>query len=107
MDNQVQTYYRRKNWSSVVLWNCEHLAHMRLTQEMLNTLPGRDLHAFSWPEDSEIGDLPRGWSYLVGVSPAIPAGNLHIAHYTLGTPNILGYEQSEPTGGPNATKWRF
>lgn len=95
MDGQIQTTYSRKNWSSVILWNCEHPAHQRLTLMELNTWPGRDLHAFKWLEDSEIGELPRGWNYLVGVSQALPALMLHIAHYTLGTPNMPGYERCE------------
>src|SRR5438477_567623 len=31
MDGQAQTFYARKNWSSVILWNCSHPAHHRLT----------------------------------------------------------------------------
>src|SRR5262245_6569837 len=95
MDGQVQTAYSRKNWSSVVLWNCGHPAHVRLTREALNTWPGRDLHAFKWLLDEEIGELPRGWNYLVGVSPTMPMGNIHIAHYTLGTPDMPGMEWGE------------
>lgn len=89
MDGQIQTSYSRKNWSSVVLWNCAHPAHERLTLAELNGWPGRDLHAFKWLEDSEIGELPRGWNYLVGVNPAMPAANVHMLHYTLGTPDIV------------------
>lgn len=84
MDGQVQTYYSRKNWSSVVLWNCEHPAHKRLTLNDLNSWPGRDLHAFKWLEDEEIGELPKEWNHLVGVNPPNP--DAKIIHYTLGGP---------------------
>lgn len=90
MDGQVQTYYQRKNWSSVVLWNCGHEAHRRFTVENLNTWPGRDLHAFKWLEDHEIGELPPEWNYLVGVNE--PIDNPKIVHYTLGTPAFKGCE---------------
>ena len=84
MDGQVQTYYNRKNWSSVVLWNCAHPAHKKLTLEDLNAWPGRDLHAFKWLEDDEIGELPSEWNHLVGVNST--REDAKIIHYTLGGP---------------------
>jgi len=93
MDGQAQTYYSRKNWSSVVLWNCGHPSNQALTLVDLNTWPGRNLHAFQWLADDEIGELPLTWNYLVGVSPAIPATTeIKLAHFTLGTPNLPGCE---------------
>lgn len=85
MDGQIQTAYARKNWSSVVLWNCDHPSNKALTIEMINTVPGRDLHRFSWLKDEEIGELPREWNYLVAASPAI-AGEKKLLHFTLGGP---------------------
>jgi len=98
MDGQVQTTYARKNWSSVVLWNCEHEANKRLTLEELNTWPGRDLHAFKWLRDDEIGDLPQEWNHLVGVSPA--SETMKLAHFTLGGPWLPGW-----SGGPLDDVW--
>lgn len=72
LDGQVQTIYPRKNWSSVVLWNCSHAAHRRLTRARLNMWPGRDLHAFKWLDDSEIGDLNPQWNRLVGTRDVRP-----------------------------------
>jgi lipopolysaccharide biosynthesis glycosyltransferase len=83
MDGQIQSYYNRKNWSSVVLWNCGHPANKRLTLENVNTWPGRDLHAFNWLKDEEIGELDKRWNHLVGVDEP-NAGNTGICHYTLG-----------------------
>lgn len=85
MDGQLQTFYARKNWSSVMLWNCAHPANARLTREALNTWPGRDLHAFKWLADEEIGALPAEWNHLVDVDappPTLPK----LLHYTLGGP---------------------
>lgn len=84
MDGQVQLFYARKNWSSVVLWNCDHPAHERFTIEHLNTWPGRDMHAFKWLSDEEIGELPPEWNYLVDVNPR--PDHITIAHFTLGGP---------------------
>lgn len=89
MDGQAQTNYARKNWSSVVLWNCEHPANARLTPEILNTWPGRDLHAFRWLKDDEIGELPAAWNHLVDVNP--PCAEPKIAHLTMGGPWFKGW----------------
>lgn len=102
MDGQVQLPYNRKNWSSVMLFNCSHPANKRLTLEMVNTLPGRDLHRFCWLEDSEIGALPLEWNFLVGHHSiddldAPPA----IVHFTDGYPLMAGYEDCE-----FAEEWR-
>lgn len=91
-DGQVQTIYPRKNWSSVILWNCAHPAHRTLSLEVLNSWPGRDLHAFNWLPDPTIGELPARWNYLVGVNPLMPEADVAIAHFTLGTPNVKGHE---------------
>jgi hypothetical protein len=84
MDGQVQTAYDRKNWSSVILYNCDHPANRAFTLKMLNTLPGRDLHRFCWLRDSEIGSLPAAYNWLVGVQPQ--PTEYKIAHFTLGGP---------------------
>jgi hypothetical protein len=98
MDGQTQTFYSRKNWSSVVLWNLDHPANKRLTSEMLNTWPGRDLHAFKWLEDDEIGELPLEWNYLVGASASeLNPADVSLAHYTLGGPWFAGW--------PGVTEW--
>jgi hypothetical protein len=84
MDGQVQTTYSRKNWSSVMLFNCDHPANRRLSLVDVNERPGRDLHAFYWLADSEIGELPEEWNWLVNVEPKPEAPK--IAHFTNGGP---------------------
>lgn len=84
MDGVVQTSYGRKNWSSVMLFNCDHPANRRLKLWSVNHEKGRDLHAFCWLADSEIGELPAEWNWLVGVQPK--PENPKIAHFTLGGP---------------------
>jgi hypothetical protein len=90
MDGAAQTVYSRKNWSSVMLWNLEHPAHERLTLDMLNTLPGRDLHRFCWLQDDEVGMLSPRWNWLVGEQPQPVEDGL--AHYTLGGPWFPGWQ---------------
>lgn len=96
MVDQAQTTYARKNWSSVMLFNCEHPANQRLTLHDVNNRTGLYLHQFGWLNDSEIGDLPPAWNWLVGAQPmpAMP----HIAHFTEGGPwleNWLPHEHDE------------
>lgn len=92
---KVQTSYRRKNWSSVMLWNLKHPAHKKLTIKALNSRPGRDYHAFYWIKDSEIGALPAEWNYLIGVTAAARVPDPKIVHFTLGLPYIDGYRNCE------------
>jgi lipopolysaccharide biosynthesis glycosyltransferase len=87
-----QIAYHRKNWSSVVLWNCGHSANRRLTPEMLNIQPGLYLHEFSWLHDEQIGELPGTWNTLI-TEPAL-------VHFTEGIPSIPGRELQ-----PYAQEW--
>lgn len=99
MDGQMQVPYRRKLWSSVCIWNCEHSATRALTLNMVNTWPGRDLHAFTWIDDTEIGELDPAWNHLADIDP-VPACGPKIVHYTLGTPDMEGHD-----GGSFSEEW--
>jgi hypothetical protein len=99
MDGQAQTRYARKNWSSVILWNVDHPANQALTMELVNSVPGRDLHRFCWLDDALIGDLDPQWNFLVGHSD--PDIDPAIVHFTDGTPAMEGYEDCE-----YADEWR-
>jgi len=93
MDGQVQTSYERKNWSSVVIWNCNHPKTRMLTPELVNTKRGLWLHQFQWLDDDEIGELDPRWNWLVGHSdPAIKPG---LVHFTEGVPSMPGYEHCD------------
>jgi hypothetical protein len=97
---QIQTAYPRKNWSSVMLLNCGHPAMKVLTLEKLNSARGRDLHAFDWLRDHEIGSLHPKWNWLVNVSP--PVIDPAIVHYTEGVPLLPDHRQD-----PYADEWFF
>lgn len=90
MDNQAQVNYPRKNWSSVMLFDCGHPANRRLSVHDINARPGRDLHAFYWLADNEIGSLDPAWNWLVNEQPR--PSSLGIAHFTLGGPWLPGWE---------------
>src|SRR6185369_11183489 len=99
MDGQVQSAYPRKNWSSVMAFNLAHPANEALTVEMVNSLPGRDLHRFCWLDDDEIGELDPKYNYLVGDGPR--QENPTIVHFTNGTPDLHGF-----TNAHFADEWR-
>lgn len=95
MDGQKQTVYPRKNWSSVMMFNCAHPSNARLTQDLVNNpeINGAYLHRFSWLKDEEIGELDHTWNYLVGVYNDIDKPNL--IHYTEGGPWFENYRNCE------------
>lgn len=93
MDGRAQTTYARKNWSSLMLFNCEHEATKRLTIEAVNQWRGLALHQFAWCGLHEIGSLPVNWNWI-DVPPAA-------VHFTYGMPDVTGYENT-----PYADEWR-
>jgi lipopolysaccharide biosynthesis glycosyltransferase len=81
--------YPRKNWSSVVLWNCGHPENRCLTPDLVSSKNGSFLHRFQWLADSLIGELDREWNWLAIEYDENPSANL--IHYTLGTPCFRDY----------------
>lgn len=76
--------YPRKNWSSVILWNCNSWTNRRLTPDWIENATGAELHRFTWIPDERIGELPREWNWLPDeYGPNLDA---KLLHYTLGTP---------------------
>lgn len=88
MDGQLQQFYARKNWSSVMLFNCDHPANRRLSLVDVQERRGLYLHSFGWLHDSEIGELPQSWNALVGVGATVVSPPPRLLHFTLGTPEL-------------------
>ena len=78
--------YPRKNWSSVILWNCNHVANKVVTPEFIETATGAQLHRFTWLADELVGELPKVWNWLPDEFGANQDAKL--LHYTLGTPSF-------------------
>lgn len=83
--------YPRKNWSSLILWNCGHPTNRVLTPEFVAQSPGSLLHRFGWLKDDQIGELPPEWNVLVGEQDISGASLLH---FTLGIPAMKYYQHS-------------
>jgi len=90
--------YPRKNWSSVILWNCGHERNKILTPEFVQTATGAQLHRFSWLADDLIGSLPKEWNWLPDEFGA--NDNAKLLHWTLGTPCF-----NEFAGANQAEEW--
>lgn len=99
MDLQRQSTYARKNWSSVMMFNCDHPSNRKLTLELINSVPGRDLHRFCWLEDHEIGELGPEWNWIPGHSDKTI--DPKIVHYTEGGPWLEAFKSA-----PYADEWR-
>jgi lipopolysaccharide biosynthesis glycosyltransferase len=89
----INENYPRKNWSSLILWNCKHPKNKILTPEFVACQPGSYLHRFSWLEDNEIGELPKDWNWLAIEYPE--NRNAKLIHYTLGTPCFKDYKDTD------------
>ena len=83
--------YPRKNWSSVIIWNCGHPKNKILTPEFISQKEGSFLHRFSWLKNIEIGELPKTWNWLA--IEYKEKKNLNLIHYTLGTPCFKEYSK--------------
>ena len=86
MDGAVQTTYPRKNWSSLMLFNCEHPSARKLTPEVVNRESGAYLHRMQWAADDEIGALPVEWNWLEGWNEKPAHGTPKAVHFTRGGP---------------------
>jgi len=97
MDGQVQTVYPRKNWSSMVVWNCGHKANKHVTKELVNNplTTGKYLHRFSWLLDKDIGSVGAEWNWLVGWYKESKTNKPSIIHYTEGGPWFEDYQDCE------------
>ena len=84
--------YPRKNWSSVILWNCNHLKNSCLIPKFVSRKDGAFLHRFKWLQDPEIGSLDIKWNWLAIEYEDNP--NAKLIHYTLGTPCFEEFQNS-------------
>ena len=86
MDGKRQATYPRKNWSSFMLFNCDHPDVRALTPQVVNSASPSFLHRFEWiRRDSDIGALDLDWNFLAGEYPK-PATIPRAIHYTNGGP---------------------
>lgn len=96
MDGVPQTVYPKKNWSSMVLYNCSHPKNRVLTPSVVNSQSGAFLHRFTWLDDDDIGSIPFVWNFLVGHNEVDDENRFPRAiHYTSGGPWFEAWKDCE------------
>ena len=91
MDGIVNKQYPRKNWSSLIIYNCSKLKYLQ--KEYLDTASAAELHELRWVDDNEIAEIPRSYNHLVGYYKK--HNKIKALHYTLGGPWFKEYENGE------------
>lgn len=90
-----QYSYPRKNWSSVMVWNCAHPAVRCLDPYKVAHASPEYLHRFEYLQDQEIGELGREWNFLVGEYDREEFeekhGDVKLVHWTVGGPYFEEY----------------
>ena len=97
MDGQKQSIYPRKNWSSVMLFNCGHPSNKQINSSVVNNteITGKYLHRFSWLQDSEIGQLSHEGNWLTDWYKEPEDGKPKLLHYTEGGPWFENYRDCD------------
>ena len=84
MDGQAQLPYPRKNWSSLMMFNCSHPDIKKLSVKNINAKNAKWLHRFEWTSDECVGEIPATFNWLEGwYNDNI---NPKAIHYTRGGP---------------------
>ena len=96
--------YPRKNWSSLMLINCNHTSWRRLHTPGHSDKDGQpytlaDMHRFKFIDGARIGALPLEWNWLVGEYDYNEDAKL--SHFTIGTPCWPEYAECD-----YADEWR-
>lgn len=91
--DSVQHTYPRKNWSSVMMFNCSNSPCKRLTNQFVVNSSPSVLHQFKWCQDDRIGELGPEWNHLVGEYDPNP--DAKIVHFTNGIPAFKGLGRQE------------
>ena len=96
MGNKKQINYDKKNWSSLMLINCEHPDVKKLDLSMVNEESGEYLHQFEWLNEEDIGSIPHSWNWLVNWYRTDKGdGHPDALHFTEGGPWIVDSEYKQ------------
>lgn len=90
--------YARKNWASVMLFNCAHPYWRPLDLKTISSVAGLSLLQLVGLRASEVGALPDEWNRLF--DEGHPVQGAKIGHWTAGIPAWPAYANS-----PGADLW--
>ena len=93
LGNQPQVYYPRKNWASVILFNCSHPECRRLIPKVIKEQTPKWLLEFDWIENpASLGMIPLEYNYLIGYySDPMSDSGIKAVNYTDGGPWDVNY----------------
>lgn len=91
--------YDRKNWSSLMIMFCGHMAWRKATPEWLEKQSKLDVLQMRWIPDDRIGTLPLTWNWLADEFG--PNHQARLVHWTCGVPGFPAYEAT-----PHSDEWR-
>lgn len=89
MDGKIQSWYPRKNWSSLMVFNNGHEDCLKLTPQFINGATISTLHQFQWTGFTP--RLPTTFNYLVGYERQ-EVKNPVAVHFTDGGPWLKEYQ---------------
>ena len=100
--NETQLPYPKKNWSSLMLFNCNKCKELSI--EYVNNASGLDLHRFNWLEgDNLIGEITGNWNHLIGVYKESDLDyKSPLIHWTVGGP---WFKALRTKSGALAAEW--
>jgi hypothetical protein len=87
-----QTNYERKNWASLMLFNCAHPAWRGIDADYLSTAEKLEVLQFRFLPNEDIGELPANWNVLVDEGQDDSAAGL--LHWTAGIPAFAHYQNA-------------
>lgn len=94
-----QSNYSLKNWASLMLINCEHVAWQCIDHETIARAKPLTLLQLQFILESDIGGLPACWNVLADEGDALAGAKL--LHWTVGIPAFAHYADA-----PAADCWR-
>ena len=95
MGGAVQMQYARKNWASLMLFNCGHpdvVNHLSL--ENIGVQSGAYLLGMEWAHNEFMGEIPPEWNWLCGHSSMDLKPKA--VHFTRGLPSLHAGCENEP-----------
>ena len=65
MHGVEQSKYNMKLWTSLMVFDMDHVDNQELTADVVNTEDGRKLHQFCWLKDvHQIGKISESWNFI-------------------------------------------
>lgn len=99
MDGKPQKWYPMKNWSSLMVFNCDHADAKNLMPTDVSVMEPSWLHGFKWTDVDASQSLPLEFNYLVGYYENMNIDPVAV-HFTDGGPWLEEYRDV-----PYAQEW--